>query len=288
MGDPFKIEGPALISFSGGRTSGYMLWRILQAHGGTLPDDVKVTFANTGKEMPQTLDFVRDCGERWGVEIVWLEYRWVDGHHTFERVTYETAARAGEPFARVIEARSMLPNPIARFCTQDLKIRTMKRYAQSLGWDAWDNVVGLRADEMRRVRNLHDNNRERGGVQTPLATAGITKAEVSAFWEMQNFDLRLLNVNGRTPLGNCDLCFLKPAASIVGMIRDNPDLATWWIAQEEGAIRTRGHRYKSVDLVAFRKDRPGYAEMLKATREQTNMDFGDRDELIDCFCGDAA
>lgn len=29
--DPFLIEGPAVISFSGGRTSGYMLRRILDA-----------------------------------------------------------------------------------------------------------------------------------------------------------------------------------------------------------------------------------------------------------------
>ncbi len=64
MSDPFHITGPALISFSGGRTSGYMLWRILQAHGGTLPDDVYVTFANTGKEREETLRFVYECGSR--------------------------------------------------------------------------------------------------------------------------------------------------------------------------------------------------------------------------------
>lgn len=29
--DPFLIEGPAVISFSGGRTSGYMLRRVLDA-----------------------------------------------------------------------------------------------------------------------------------------------------------------------------------------------------------------------------------------------------------------
>lgn len=39
----YKIQGPALISFSGGRTSGYMLHQIVQAHGGTLPDDVKAS-----------------------------------------------------------------------------------------------------------------------------------------------------------------------------------------------------------------------------------------------------
>jgi 3'-phosphoadenosine 5'-phosphosulfate sulfotransferase (PAPS reductase)/FAD synthetase len=70
---PYLIDGPALISFSGGRTSAYLLRQALDAHGGSLPADVIACFANTGKEMPQTLDFVRDCSERWDVEIVWLE-----------------------------------------------------------------------------------------------------------------------------------------------------------------------------------------------------------------------
>ena len=56
----FLIEGPAVIAFSGGRTSGLMLYRILEAHGGALPDDVVPVFCNTGKEHHATLDFVRD------------------------------------------------------------------------------------------------------------------------------------------------------------------------------------------------------------------------------------
>lgn len=65
MGEnPYRITGPALISFSGGRTSAFMVWNILQAHGGTLPDDVVVAFANTGKEREETLRFVHECGSR--------------------------------------------------------------------------------------------------------------------------------------------------------------------------------------------------------------------------------
>ena len=48
--DPYRIAGPAVISFSGGRTSGYVLKHILDGHGGALPSDVRVVFANTGKE----------------------------------------------------------------------------------------------------------------------------------------------------------------------------------------------------------------------------------------------
>lgn len=117
MTDPFLITGPAVISFSGGRTSAYMLWRILQAHGGTLPDDVVVCFANTGREMPATLDFVARCGEAWGVHIHWLEFR-ARAETGFEVVNHNSASRHGEPFAALLSAASALPNPVQRFCTR--------------------------------------------------------------------------------------------------------------------------------------------------------------------------
>lgn len=273
MSDPFKIEGPALISFSGGRTSGFMLWRILQAHGGTLPDDVKVVFANTGREMAQTLGFVQDCGDQWGVDIVWLEYGWEPGRNFFSIVNYATASRSGEPFDMLIAAKKMLPNPVMRFCTQELKIRTMARYAASIGWDDYTNVVGLRADEPQRVAKM------RGNHALPLATAGMTKAHVMSFWKSQKFDLRI-----RPGEGNCDQCFLKGAAQIQAMMRDWPNTAAWWIKKEKhGSVVARDPK-----IALFRSDRPSYAEMFKAVQEQRTLDFDNRDELVDCFCGDAA
>ena len=53
----FRVEGPAAIQCSFGRTSGYLLWLILQAHGGRLPPDVHVMFENTGKEPLVTLRY---------------------------------------------------------------------------------------------------------------------------------------------------------------------------------------------------------------------------------------
>jgi len=130
MSDPFRIEGPAVISFSGGRTSAYMLRRILDAYKGGLPDNVHAAFANTGREMPATLDFVQAMQAHWNVPITWLEFtaRKADG---FRVVNHNSASRDGEPFATLLAAQPALPNPVQRSCTTELKIRTMKRWVMA-------------------------------------------------------------------------------------------------------------------------------------------------------------
>ena len=67
--DPFLIDGPTSVSFSDSRTSEYILRRVLDAHGGTLPHDARVVFANTGKEREETLVFVEEVSQRWGVPV---------------------------------------------------------------------------------------------------------------------------------------------------------------------------------------------------------------------------
>ena len=124
--NPYKVESPALISFPGGRTSGYMLYHILNAFDGKLPEGVYVTFANTGKERTETLDFVNDCSGHWGVPIHWLEFRDSQEKAKFDRyieVDYESASRDGTPFDALINRKGYLPNPMTRFCTVELKIR---------------------------------------------------------------------------------------------------------------------------------------------------------------------
>ncbi len=64
-----------VVSFSGGRTSGFLLYHVLKAHDFDLPDNVQVIFENTGKERLETLDFIDEVSKRWGVDITWLEWR---------------------------------------------------------------------------------------------------------------------------------------------------------------------------------------------------------------------
>jgi 3'-phosphoadenosine 5'-phosphosulfate sulfotransferase (PAPS reductase)/FAD synthetase len=282
---PYRIEGPALISFSGGRTSGYMLRQILDAFDGQLPDDVHVCFANTGKEREETLRFVHECESRWGVRVIWLERRPYPAKapiaDRFGIVGYNSASRQGEPFAALIDAKSYLPNAVTRFCTTELKVRPMKHFMVNLGYPRWSNIVGLRADEMRRVFRAIEHNeagKERWKTVMPLATARVRRSDVEAFWAAQPFDLQL-----RPHEGNCDLCFLKAKGSLKALIRANPPSAHWW-AEQEAKITTESTRATAAGRRFVTEY--SYADLVRevAASPLLPLEAGDDDEF-DAECG---
>ena len=279
MSNPFKITEPTCISFSGGRTSAYMLYKVLEAHQMSLPSDAIVCFANTGKEDEATLKFVHDCETYWNVPIVWLEYQDAEeSKNRWKQVTYETASRNGEPFEAVIRKKQYLPNPVTRFCTVEMKIRTIANYLFSIGMcetrseGEYMSWVGIRADEPRRAAKIPRD-------RTPLVAAGIGKEDVGEFWRNQPFDLELPNFNGVTYHGNCDLCFLKGESQTRSLIAEKPERAIWWARMEALALASKP------DGAKFRKDRDSYQTMMDYAKNQMPM-FDKADESIPCFCGD--
>ena len=242
-------DGHVQLAFSGGRTSGYLLRQVLDANCG-LPDRAVVSFQNTGREMPATLDFVQEVGERWGVPIVWLEYR--AAAPFFEVVDYASASRNGEPFDQLIDKKRLLPNMHKKFCSPQLKTLTAKRYLVAQGWKRWTSVVGFRADESHRSAFV-DN---RASTITPLVDAGISKHDVVAWWKRQPFDLRLPVVKGKTVGGNCDGCFLKSEAWIASFARDYPERAAWWEGKEVASGHSFSDRYTRLAMRKY-MDRQG-------------------------------
>ncbi|MBJ2179661.1 phosphoadenosine phosphosulfate reductase family protein [Pseudomonas veronii] len=287
---PYKISGTTVVSFSGGRTSAYMLRQVLDNNEDL--SDLVVTFANTGKEHPATLEFVRECAQRWAVPIVWLEFR--DDDAGFSVVDYDTASRQGEPFEALIRKRKYLPNPVTRFCTIDLKIRVIHKYLRSLGLSTEeapvDMMTGIRADEPRRVVKIRHrkstSESKWASMAMPLADAGVGVQDITDFWAGQPFDLMLPTINGRTLEGNCDLCFLKGAKQVYSIIasdRGQPvRKGDWWAKQEREVVSTGEF---TGDGARFRFDRPSYQQMLDYSDTQFDM-FADHDEAIACFCGD--
>lgn len=247
------------VSFSGGRSSAMMAKIMLENYD---RDQLIFTFANTGKEMNETLDFVHECDQQWGLNTAWIEYDPID---RFRVVSYETASRDGEPFAALIEKKSYLPNRVARFCTADLKVRPMKAYLMSLGFEYWDCAIGIRKDEPRRYHKLKAaQGKDRWDYIFPLWDFGITQAAVNLFWKNQNFDLAIPSQHG-----NCDFCFLKGLQKVTRQAHEMPERLNWWIEQEEKTGET------------FHKDFS--CKTLKGMA--LNPMIFDEPE-IGCFCGD--
>jgi 3'-phosphoadenosine 5'-phosphosulfate sulfotransferase (PAPS reductase)/FAD synthetase len=307
--NPYLIEGPAHVSTSGGKTSGFMLRQVLDAHGGKLPPDVHALFCNTGKEREESLLFVHEIETRWDVPIVWLEYvapDWPEGplvcfgrganntlrlgfysdeddpgnEASFRVVSYDTASRDGEPFDALIRHRSRLnehggtlPNPVAAWCSSELKQRTMRRWMVAQGYDEWTSVVGLRADEKKRVARMNGRKLERGWIELPLARAGVVEDHVTAYWDAQPFTLHL-----RAYEGNCDLCFKKTKRKILTIMAEGPRRAGWWIGGEEQT----GARW--------RQDRPPYVRLQMMAQTQGMLAVGafdvDEEDALPCNCTD--
>jgi 3'-phosphoadenosine 5'-phosphosulfate sulfotransferase (PAPS reductase)/FAD synthetase len=259
-----------LLSFSGGRTSSYMVDRLLNECP-DVADNCVIAFCNTGREHDATLDFVRQCNERWNGRVIWLEYSRAD---KFRQVDYDSAHRISDPAGRVspfeelIAQRGFLPNVFIRYCTQELKVRVIKNYLRSIGWKHWTNVIGIRADEPRRYSAVKEmETKERWLNWYPLYHWGVTKGDVLAFWQAQPFDLRIPDY-----MGNCDLCMLKGIGKKLSILRAGPQTGEWWMRMEE-KIGGRFHKNYSIHHLMERS-------ALSPNESPSSLGATD----IPCFC----
>ena len=265
--NPYKIEIPFVISFSGGRTSAYMLRKVLDAYEHKLPVGGVVCFANTGKEHEATLEFIHEIEQRW-CPVVWIEYR-PDGKK-FEVVTFATANRDGFYFEQLIRKKQFLPNPVARFCTSELKVFPIKKYMESIGCSDYATAIGLRADEPRRVAKIKSDTSR--NMCVPLSDANATEETIMSYWRQSDFDLKL--PHNDKAFGNCDLCFLKSQSRTERVIEYEPARANWW-ADMEKIIGGK-----------FRKDRAMYKDLLVQVTTQGKLFQDQIDDSRPCDCTD--
>jgi 3'-phosphoadenosine 5'-phosphosulfate sulfotransferase (PAPS reductase)/FAD synthetase len=220
-----------LVSFSGGRTSGFM-GRLLQVS--PIYKDYKKVFiyANTGKEHEETLQFIKDCDDNFGFNTVWVE-----ADITQERgvgpkckvVDFETATRIDQygPFDALVQKLG-IPNPAkSGHCTRDIKNTPINKFMTGvLGYKKKEYItaIGIRGDEPKRLTDRDD-------AFYPLADPfNIDELAVRQWWKQQTFDLQLPDYKG-----NCNLCFKKSERKMLTCMAEEPEQADWWIEQEESA-----------------------------------------------------
>lgn len=272
-----------LVSFSGGRTSGFMLYLIWTYWRKKY--NVIVVFANTGKEVEGTLLFVKQCADAWGIPIVWVEY-WPKSEKGYscraEVVTYETASRKGEPFERMIQKLG-IPSSGAPVCSRILKRETIKAYVRDVvKWPvSYQTAIGIRNDEDRISKHWVEDRiiypLIDGGVQRWDNFGNHDKQDVFDFWEAQDFDLDI-----HADEGNCDNCWKKNFNLLVRNAIRAPQSFDWWREMENkyGNFNPRNNAkppfnfYRmgyNVDMIFFLAD-AAPREVLEAMAAQRNRD----------------
>jgi 3'-phosphoadenosine 5'-phosphosulfate sulfotransferase (PAPS reductase)/FAD synthetase len=199
-----------VFNFSGGRTSAYMV-----LHYYTCGDIV--LFCDTGREHPDTYRFINDFEANEGIPITRLKYP------------------GGFDGLLKAEKNKAIPNPVKRFCTKVLKIKTARRYLRSIGLFSYENFIGFRSDEQLRVIRYKEKWQQ---VRTrfPLYEDGISKAIILDYWKQKSYNLEIPSI-----LGNCTLCFMKGKNAIVSILARYPELAEPWINDEK--LDTENHTY---------------------------------------------
>jgi Tfp pilus assembly protein PilZ len=261
------------ISFSGGQTSAYMSKFILDSP--IFADTQKVfVFANTGKERPETYDFIDKCDKAFGLNLVWVEavISPEKGAGTgFKIVDFETANRNGKPFADVI-AKYGLPHKDTPHCTRELKAAPIGKFALSICPKIdYQMAIGIRADERKRVNRLRAAKEK--WIYPLIDIMPATKRDVEVFWAAQSFKLELKNYEG-----NCDLCWKKSLKKRLKILGENPQIGDQWEEWE----RADGEYVFDRDNIPILRLRKMAAEQKKQTTINFD-DFDNNEPSCSCF-----
>lgn len=195
---------PRVFNFSGGRTSAYMVIHYYQ------PGDY-VIFCDTGREHPKTYKFINDFEAFEKIPVIRLKYK--DSENPFRSMLEHNKYR--------------IPNNFKRFCTDQLKIKTCKRYLKSIGIRKFENFIGFRYDEPLRVKRRTQKFKNVID-KFPLYQDGIDKPKIVEYFKTKPYDLEIPSI-----LGNCTLCFMKGKNAIISILSMYPELAEEWILDEE-------------------------------------------------------
>lgn len=237
-----------VINFSGGQSSALMTILLKPTH-----DDI-VLFTDTGREHQKTYEFIKTFEETEKIKV-----------HT---AMYEKNGLFG--FDALIKHKKYLPNRTKRICTEELKIKTAKRYLRSLGIIEFENYIGFRYDEERRVKNYETKYKKVTPV-FPLYDLKITKQDVNEFWNKKPYKLEIPSI-----LGNCTCCFLKGQNALIRIMQNFPELADPWLKDEQ----TTKERFNKERFSTYIKG-VSYNDLMTVAKSQ--LPFTDLSNVLPAF-----
>lgn len=207
-----------LISFSGGETSALMT-KLIHERWRNRYAEIVTVFANTSQENEEALEFVQQCDDAFGWNVVWIEavtHQQRGKGVTARIVDFNSACRDGSVFEAMIQKHG-IPGPGFVHCTRELKERAITAYVRSLGWEAgsYDTAIGIRVDEIDRMNSKAEEKRLVYPLVRPWPR---TKPDVNSHWEHQPFRLKLKGYRG-----NCRTCWKKSLRKHLTIMTETPE-----------------------------------------------------------------
>lgn len=238
-----------LVTFSGGKTSGYMSRMIKLSMSGS--HNLLFAFANTGQEHEKTLEFVDQCDREFGLNLVWLEavVNESGASSTSKIVDFSSASRNGEPFSDVIEKYG-IPNQAYPHCNREMKLNPIHDYAKKhFNGEKYKTAIGIRIDETRRVSKNAAKAHSDGIIYPLIDSFPADKMDINDWWEDQDFNLAIPE-----HYGNCVTCWKKSDRKLFTIITEEPERFDFF-KRMESKYPHAGHNDGIRKRVFFRRNR---------------------------------
>lgn len=143
-----------VVSFSGGRTSAYLVHLMEQKRKA---ENIKVeyVFMDTGAEHPKTYKFIKKCVEYFDIKLTCLQADFnqaVGKGHTYKIVNVNNLKQdlVNGPYAQLVKKYGV-PTVKSAWCTSRMKEETHDKYcADKYPNNDFITLIGMRADEPKR------------------------------------------------------------------------------------------------------------------------------------------
>ncbi|QXF35198.1 hypothetical protein CE143_20020 [Photorhabdus luminescens] len=230
-----------VVSFSGGRTSAYLVYMMEQRR--KAGENVQYVFMDTGAEHPKTYEFIRDLVQHWKIDLVCLRVvinPALGKGNSYQILSLDEIKHDLEPWKAMLKKYGT-PYVGGEFCTDRMKLVPFKKYCdEHIGKKAYHTWIGIRADEQKRIKR-----KERTSYLADISD--IDKWGVIDWWSRQQFDLQIPE-----HLGNCCFCIKKSIQKIALAAKDEPELAAQFLKiLDSNDVRKMENR-NGTDLIMYR------------------------------------
>lgn len=251
-----------VVSFSGGRTSAYLVW-LMEQKRKLEGWDVHYIFMDTGGEHPKTYKFINDVVNNFSIDITCLRVNInpeLGKGNEYSVVPLSECKFDLQPW-RDMMSKYGTPYIGGSFCTDRMKLQPFKKYCDDkYGKGNYVTWLGIRSDEPKRLS-------KKDGINYLADISDFEKPDILSWWNKQEFNLEI-----DEHLGNCVFCIKKSVNKIALAAKDEPELC---------AMQCNAINGESVRVVDGRTTPSNVIYRGKNTLESVIAMFSDidRDEL---------